>query len=68
MKVAICAAALIENGDLVYIDAGTTTGSMIEHIDCFGAAYVTNGARHAIQLAGREFRTYLLTTDRKSVV
>lgn len=65
-KVAICAAALIENGDLVYIDAGTTTGSMIEHIDCFGAAYVTNGARHAIQLAGRGFRTYLLSGQMKA--
>ena len=59
-KVATCAAALIEDGDLVYIDAGTTTGSMIEHIDCYTATYVTNGTRHAIELAERGFRTYLL--------
>ena len=59
-KVAACAATLIEDGDLVYIDAGTTTGSMIEHIDCHSATYVTNGTRHAIELAGRGLRTYLL--------
>jgi len=60
-KVAVRAAALIEEGDLVYIDAGTTTGSMIEHIGCYSATYVTNGVRHAIDLAGRGFRTYLLS-------
>lgn len=60
-KVAVRAAALIEEGDLVYIDAGTTTGSMIEHIDCYSATYVTNGVRHAIDLAERGFRTYLLS-------
>ncbi len=60
-KVAARAATLIEDGDLVYIDAGTTTGSMIEHIDCYTATYVTNGTRHAIELAGRGFRTYLLS-------
>lgn len=60
-KVAVRAAALIEEGDLVYIDAGTTTGSMIEHIDRYSATYVTNGVRHAIDLAERGFRTYLLS-------
>lgn len=65
-KVAACAATLIEDGDLVYIDAGTTTGSMIEHIDCYNATYVTNGARHAIDLAGRGLRTYLLSGLMKS--
>jgi len=59
-KVAACAATLIEDGDLVYIDAGTTTGSMIEHIDCYNATYVTNGIRHAMDLAERGFRIYLL--------
>lgn len=65
-KVAACAATLIEDGDLVYIDAGTTTGSMIEHIDCYNATYVTNGARHAMDLAGRGLRTYLLSGLMKS--
>lgn len=64
-KVAVCAAGLIEDGDLVYIDAGTTTGSIIEHITCRSATYVTNGARHAIELARRGFRTYLLSGQMK---
>ena len=45
------AAELITDGDLVYIDAGTTTGSMIDHIDCFNATYVTNGTGHAMLMA-----------------
>ncbi|MBQ9060939.1 MAG: DeoR/GlpR transcriptional regulator [Firmicutes bacterium] len=60
-EVAARAAGLIEDGDLVYIDAGTTTGCMIDHIDCEGASFVTNGARHAIRLARRGFRVYLLS-------
>ena len=66
MIVAAYAATLIEKWDLVYIDAGTTTGSMIEHIDCYDATYVTNGARHAIELAARGFRTYLLSGQVKA--
>lgn len=60
-EVAMRAASLIEDGDLVYIDAGTTTGCMIDHISCQGATFVTNGARHAIRLARRGFKVYLLS-------
>lgn len=60
-EVAAYAAKMIRDGDLVYIDAGTTTGSMIDHIDCFGATFVTDGVRHAIRLAQRGLRTYLLS-------
>lgn len=60
-EVAARAATLIEEGDLVYIDAGTTTGSMIDHISCGSATFVTNGVRHAIRLAARGYRTYLLS-------
>ena len=66
IKVASCAATLIESGDLVYIDAGTTTGSMIEYITCRDATYVTNGARHAIELARRGLKTYLLSGQMKA--
>ena len=65
-RVAAFAAEKIESGDLIYIDAGTTTGSMIEHIDCMDAIYVTNGARHAIELAERGFKTYLVAGEMKS--
>lgn len=60
-EVAAFAAELIREGDLVYIDAGTTTGSMIDHITCADATYVTNGVRHAMRLAARGLRTYLLS-------
>ena len=60
-EVAAYAAAMIADGDLVYIDAGTTTGSMIDHISCQGATFVTNGVRHAIRLAAKGYRTYLLS-------
>lgn len=60
-EVATCAAALIEDGDLVYIDAGTTTGSMAEQITCKGATYVTNGVSNALKLAERGLQTYLLS-------
>ena len=60
------AAEAIENGDLVYIDAGTTTGSMIEHINCYEATYVTNGVRHAMELARHGFKTYLLSGQIKA--
>ena len=65
-EVAARAAELIEDGDLVYIDAGTTTGRMIDHITCRGATFVTNGARHAIRLAARGFNTYLLAGRMKT--
>ena len=61
MEVAAYAAAMIREGELVYIDAGTTTGSMIDHITCRSATFVTNGVRHAIRLAEKGFQTYLLS-------
>ncbi|MDO4869273.1 MAG: DeoR/GlpR family DNA-binding transcription regulator [Bacillota bacterium] len=66
MQVAVHAASLIEPGDLIYIDAGTTTGSMIDAITCYDAVYVTNGARHAIYLAQRGLKTYLLSGQVKA--
>ena len=60
-EIARYCATLINDTDFVYIDAGTTTGCMIDHIDCEGASFVTNGARHAIQLARRGFRVWLLS-------
>lgn len=60
-EVAAHAAALIGDGDLVYIDAGTTTGRMIDYITCDSATFVTNGVRHAIRLAEKGFQTYLLS-------
>ena len=45
------AAGLIEDGDLVFIDAGSTTEKLVEHIDNSKASYMTNGLIHAQKLA-----------------
>ena len=45
------AASLIKMDDFVYIDAGTTTGYMIDFIEEKQATYVTNGVTHAKRLA-----------------
>lgn len=50
------AATLIEDGDFVFIDAGTTTEKMIEYIPEKNATYVTNAFVHARKLARRGFR------------
>lgn len=59
-EVAAYAASLIQDGELIYIDAGTTTGSMIDQISCYGATYVTDGIMHGLRLAERGFKTYLV--------
>lgn len=46
-KIAAYAAALIRPEDFVYLDAGTTTGYMLEHLEGSGATFVTNGVSHA---------------------
>ena len=60
------AASLIGDGDFVYIDAGTTTGRMIEHIPSCKAVFVTNAIDHAKRLSERGFRVYILGGEFKS--
>lgn len=54
------AASLIEPGDFVYIDAGTTTEQMLGYITEHDATYVTNAITHAAQLANEGFQVYIL--------
>lgn len=61
------AASLIENGDLVYLDAGTTTEYMIDYITAVGVTFVTNALTHAVKLAQRGFNAYILGGQVKSV-
>ena len=53
------AAALIEDGDLVYIDAGTTTEKMIDYIQAKNVTFVTNAFMNAKKLAQRGFRIFI---------
>lgn len=54
-----CAAALIQPEDFVYIDAGTTTFRMLEHLATENVTYVTNGIQHAAKLAALGCRVYV---------
>lgn len=60
------AASLIDEGDLVYIDAGTTTEKMIDHIQSKNVTFVTNGFMNAKLLAQRGFRVYIPGGEIKS--
>ena len=53
------AASLVENGDFVFIDAGTTTEKMIDHLPQRDVSFVTNGFIHAKKLAQRGFKVYI---------
>lgn len=53
------AASLIEDGDLVFIDAGTTTEKMIDYIPKTNAVFVTNAFLHTKKLAQRGFRVFI---------
>ena len=56
-KIAIAryAASLIEDGDFVYIDAGTTTEKMIDYIPSKSVTFVTNAFINAKKLAQKGF-------------
>lgn len=53
------AASLIDNGDFVFIDAGTTTEKMINFLPKKEVVFVTTGIIHAKKLAQRGFRVYI---------
>ena len=59
------AAGLIEPDDFVYMDAGTTTGCMIDYITEKRAVYVTNAVTHARNLAALGFRVILIGGELK---
>ena len=64
-KIAAYAAALIRPEDFVYLDAGTTTGYMLEHLEGSGATFVTNGVSHARALAQMGVRVLLIGGELK---
>lgn len=60
------AATLIEDGDVIYIDAGTTTEAIIEFIKAEDITVVTNGIVHAKKLLEKGFRTFILGGEIKA--
>ncbi len=63
-KIAKYAATLIEEGDFVYIDAGSTTELLVDYIEQ-PAEFVTNGINHARKLTAKGFRVHLLGGEYK---
>ena len=59
ITIAQYAASLITDKDVVYLDAGTSTGYIIEYISASKAVFVTNAIAHARKLCNRGFEVYL---------
>lgn len=59
-KIAVYAASLIKDNEFVYVDAGTTTERIINHISANNTVFVTNAWGHAKQLSARGYTTYIL--------
>lgn len=66
LRIAEYAASLIGADDFVYLDAGTTTGYMIDFIRARQAGFVTNGVAHAQRLAAAGFHVILLGGELKA--
>lgn len=59
-RIAHYAAGLIDNDDVVYLDAGTTTVRMVEYLKGSDATFVTNGIACAQRLMELGLRGYVL--------
>lgn len=59
-RIATYAATLVSPGDFVYIDAGSSTMELVEHLAEPQATYVTNSLAHAEALLAKGLSTYLL--------
>ena len=57
--IAAYAAAQVDDTDFVYLDAGSSTLLMIDHLQP-GATFVTNGLLHAQRLVAKGMKTYVL--------
>ncbi len=59
-KIAALAATLIKPHSIVYIDAGSTTGTLIRHLSEKRATYFTNCLPHALALRKKNFNSILI--------
>lgn len=66
-KVAARAAELVEPGDFIYVDAGTTTSLFARQIKGKNIVCVTNGIGHARMLMKQGARVFLLGGELKAV-
>ena len=61
------AASLIEDGDFIFLDAGTTTEKMIEYIPSKSVTFMTNAYVSAKKLAARGFKVLITAGEIKSL-
>lgn len=66
LRIARFAADLIEDTDFVYLDAGTTTGYMVEFLAQKKTTFVTNAVAHAQRLAAQGNKVFLVGGELKS--
>ncbi|CDE44385.1 transcriptional regulator DeoR family [Clostridium sp. CAG:411] len=64
-KIVKYAAGLIRDDDFIYLDAGTTTGKLIDCIKRTKAVFVTNGIFHAKRLTQKGIKVFLLGGELK---
>lgn len=67
LLIARYAASLIEDRDMIYIDAGTTTELMIDYIEARDVRFVTNAIGHARLLSKKGYKVYLLGGEFKAI-
>lgn len=65
-RIAKYAASLIGEEEFVYIDAGTTTGYMLDYITQMNTTFVTNAVAHAQKLAAMGAHVLLIGGELKS--
>lgn len=66
-RIAAFAATLVQAGDFVYIDAGTSTQELVERLEEHEATYVTDSPTHAQRLVARGMRAVLIGGELKGV-
>lgn len=60
------AASFVEKDDFIYLDAGTTTGYMIDYLDKEGVTVFTNSISHVKALSDKGFKVILCGGEVKS--
>lgn len=66
-RIAHYAASIVNDGDIIYIDAGTTTERMIDFLNAKDITVVTNGIRQAQKLIAKNIRTFILGGEIKCI-
>lgn len=59
-RIAKFAASLVEDGDRIYLDAGSSTGAMIKYLKGKKIVIITNGISHLSDLIELKIETYLI--------